>query len=56
MAGKLIGAGGILLVVVVAAGTAAYIAGAAPPFPGNAIAFNGLLAGCLLYALAFGRR
>ncbi len=52
----LITAGGVALALLVAVGTALYIAGIAPPPPWNAHAFNLLLVVCILYALAFGRR
>jgi hypothetical protein len=46
---------GILLSVVVAAGTWLYVAGIQPPFPWSVWAFNGLFAVCVVLALWFGR-
>lgn len=56
MGTRLITAGGILLALVVAAGTVLYIQGIAPPFPWSAHAFNLMLLVCILYAVAFGRK
>jgi preprotein translocase subunit SecY len=53
--GRLTAVGGALLAFLVAAGTALYVAGAAPPYPWNARLFNLLLAVSIAYALAFGR-
>ncbi len=55
MAGRIVTLGGIVLAVVVTAGTALYVRGIAPPYPQNVWAFQGLLALCLAYALLFGR-
>ena len=56
MGSRVITAGGVVLALLVAVGTALYVRGIAPPFPWNAHAFNLLLLVCILYALAFGRR
>jgi hypothetical protein len=55
VAGGLATLGGVLLALVIVAGTGCYVAGAAPPFPTNAWAFNGALVLCVVYALLFGR-
>jgi hypothetical protein len=46
---------GILLSVVVAAGTWLYVAGIQPSFPWSVWAFNGLFALCVAVALRLGR-
>ena len=46
---------GAALAVLVAAGTALYIHGIAPPYPWSSAAFQVLLLICLGFALAFGR-
>jgi hypothetical protein len=55
VAGRVTILAGVLLAMLVTAGTGCYVAGLAPPFPYNAWAFNGLLAACLLLALLRGR-
>lgn len=55
MAGRLTTALGIILAVVVVAGTALYIRGMAPPYPYNAWAFNGMVLLSLVLALLAGR-
>lgn len=46
---------GILLSVVVVAGTWLYVAGIAPSYPWNTATFNGMLLVCLGFALWRGR-
>ena len=55
MAGGLTTLGGVLLALVIAAGTWLYMAGLAPPFPTNAWAFNAALCFTTAYALTLGR-
>lgn len=56
MAGRAVTAGGVILALVVVAGTALYVRGVMPPYPQNQWAFDGLFLVCLAYALAFGRK
>jgi hypothetical protein len=55
MAGRAVTVAGILLATVIAVGTWLYVQGAAPPYPWNMRAFQGLLLLCTLFALLFGR-
>ena len=55
MAGRLRDSLGAVLALAIAAGTALYIAGMAPPFPESAWLFNGALLLALALALLAGR-
>jgi hypothetical protein len=55
VAGRLTELLGAMMALVIAAGTALYVAGIAPPFPLNAGAFNAALLMALALALLAGR-
>ncbi len=55
MGGRAVTAGGVILTLWVAVGTALYVRGIAPEYPTNLWAFQGTFLVCLVYALFFGR-